>query len=306
MLKKIAVLFGGNSCEREISLKSGYAVIKCLREIGMNVHPIEVYNNHSLMNLIGKNFSKVFVALHGGDGENGVIQGVLEYFNLSYTGSGVLASSLSINKIKSKQIWASLGLPIVPYISIKKEEFLYNDKNIYLLISDLSFPLIVKPNREGSSIGIKKINSLSSLKRDIIFTFKYDSEILIEKFLIGKEYTVAILGDLVLPPVLISTERDFYDYHAKYFSNSTKYFCPSGLKIEEENNLKNLALSAYKAIDCSGCARVDIIKDENNNFYLLEINTSPGLTSKSLVPFAAKHAGISFEVLLKKILKLSK
>ncbi|HGJ5875574.1 MAG TPA: D-alanine--D-alanine ligase [Arsenophonus sp.] len=305
MANKVAVLLGGNSAEREVSIQSGEAVVNGLRDAGIDAYPIDI-KDFAVIKLKEAGYNKVFIALHGRGGEDGTLQGVLEFLGLPYTGSGVLASSLSMDKLRTKQLWASVGLPIAPYIALDKEQLvMMSDETFFATVSNLGLPLIVKPNLEGSSVGMSKVTSLLELRMALEFAFRYGKDVLIEKWLNGPEYTIAIVGDQVLPSIRIQPAGVFYDYDAKYLSNETQYFCPSGLKAEQEVQLKELALAAYKAIGCTGWGRVDVMKDNDGVFYLLEINTSPGMTGHSLVPMAAKQAGISFSQLVKKILELA-
>ncbi|XZQ54798.1 MAG: D-alanine--D-alanine ligase [Arsenophonus sp.] len=306
MVDKVAVLLGGKTSERKISLQSGNAVVNGLRDAGINAYPIDI-KYFSIVKLKKNGYKKVFIALHGRGGEDGTVQRILESLELPYTGSGVLASSLSMDKLRSKKLWASIGLPIAPYIVLEKQKLtMMSDKILFNSVYHLGLPLIVKPILEGSSIGISKITTLSQLMIALKSAFRYDKNVLIEKYLNGPEYTVAIIGEQGLPSIRIQPAGVFYDYNSKYLSNQTQYFCPSGLKTEEEVMLNKLALAAYKAIGCSGWGRVDIMKDNDGEFYLLEINTSPGMNRHSLVPMAAKQAGITFPQLVKKILEFAK
>ncbi len=303
---KVAVLLGGTSSEREISLKSGTAILTGLQEIGINAYGIDPYN-FPITQLKTQGFTKVFIALHGKGGEDGTIQGMLEFLNIPYTGSGVMASALSMDKWRSKILWKFMGLPVAPYISLNKKQII-NKENVTLLnnIKKIGLPLIVKPNQSGSSIGITKVFKNEILEKAIIKAFSYDNRIIIEKCLSGPEYTVSILGKQVLPSIRIQPSGVLYDYNAKYISNDTKYFCPSGLNKIQEKEIKKLALCAYNALDCRGFGRVDIMKDNDDKFYLLEINTSPGMTSSSLMPMAARQFGINFKELILKIFLLIK
>ncbi|SPP32252.1 D-alanine--D-alanine ligase [Arsenophonus endosymbiont of Aleurodicus floccissimus] len=306
MADKVAVLLGGNSAEREVSLQSGEAVVNGLRDAGIDAYPVDI-KDFTVIKLKEAGYNRVFIALHGRGGEDGTVQGVLEFLALPYTGSGVLASSLSMDKLRTKQLWAGIGLPIAPYIALEKQQLaMMSDKMLFESVYHLGLPLIVKPSLEGSSVGMSKVTTLSELRIALEFAFRYDKDVLIEKWLNGPEYTVAIVGEQVLPSIRIKPAGVFYDYDAKYLSNETQYFCPSGLKTEEEQKLNELALAAYKAVGCTGWGRVDVMRDNNGIFYLLEINTSPGMTGHSLVPMAAKQAGMSFSQLVKKILELAK
>ncbi|WP_367680226.1 D-alanine--D-alanine ligase [Candidatus Fukatsuia anoeciicola] len=305
MTEKVAVLLGGVSSEREISVLSGKAILASLRQGGINAHAVDS-KEVTVMKLKQLEFDKVFIALHGRAGEDGSLQGVLEFLGLPYTGSGVLACALAIDKLRSKLIWQALGLPIAPYISLNRQQFttiLLND--IKLLTKHLDFPLIIKPNREGSSIGISKVTQDNELLPALKEAFYYDDEILIEKWLSGSEFTIAILGNEILPSIRIQTSAMFYDYNAKYISNNTEYFCPSGLDQDEEQQLARLAKQAYQALGCSGWGRIDIMRDSDGTFYLLEVNTSPGMTNHSLVPIAARQYGLNFTQLVMRILMLA-
>ncbi|QCI24302.1 D-alanine--D-alanine ligase [Buchnera aphidicola (Muscaphis stroyani)] len=305
MNNKIAVLLGGNSSEREISIKSGYSILKSLIKSGLSAYPIDV-RDFPIIHLKKQNFKKAYIALHGKGGEDGSIQGVLEYLNIPYTGSGIMASSISINKLQTKLLWKSVNLPIGPYIYLQKKEikeFLY--PTIIKKILKLKFPILVKPNSQGSSIGITLVYHSKNIKKALKHAFFYDDNVLIETFLKGKEYTVSILNNKILPTIQISTKNFFYDYNAKYFSSSTQYICPSKLEINKEKELKQLAMKAWKTIGCSGCGRIDVILDEKNQFWLLEVNTIPGMTDQSLVPISAKKYGISFDDLVLNILNIN-
>ncbi|QBY44623.1 D-alanine--D-alanine ligase [Arsenophonus nasoniae] len=305
MADKVAVLLGGNSAEREVSLQSGDAVVNGLRDAGIAAYPVDI-KDFAVIKLKEAGYNKVFIALHGRGGEDGTVQGVLEFLGLPYTGSGVLASSLSMDKLRTKQLWAGIGLPIAPYIALDKQQLaMMSDEMLFESVCHLGLPLIVKPSLEGSSVGMSKVTTLSELRIALEFAFRYDKDVLIEKWLNGPEYTVAIVGEQVLPSIRIQPVGVFYDYDAKYLSNETQYFCPSGLKAEEEEQLNKLALAAYKAVGCAGWGRVDVMRDNDGVFYLLEINTSPGMTGHSLVPMAAKQAGMTFSQLVKKILELA-
>ncbi len=302
---KVAVLFGGTSAEREVSLQSGAAVLAGLRESGIDAHAVDT-KTFAVTGLKDEGFSKVFIALHGRGGEDGTLQGVLEHLDLPYTGSGVMASALTMDKFRTKLVWEALGLPVSPFVALNKKDLAeagqgaLGDK-----IRALGLPLIVKPSREGSSVGMSKVNAPEELLPALEEAFRHDDDLLIEKWLSGPEYTVAIVGDQVMPSIRIQPAGIFYDYQAKYISDETKYFCPSGLDAQQEQQLADLALQAYRALDCSGWGRVDVMQDSEGNFNLLEVNTSPGMTSHSLVPMAAKQAGLSFPQLVARILELA-
>ncbi|MCY9847981.1 D-alanine--D-alanine ligase [Pectobacterium jejuense] len=305
MTEKVAVLLGGTSAEREVSLLSGQAVLAGLKEAGINAHAVDT-RDVSVTTLKEEGFTKIFIALHGRGGEDGTLQGVLEFLGLPYTGSGVMASALTMDKLRTKQVWQAVGLPVSPYVALDRRQYSETAANALLAkFTHLGLPLIVKPSREGSSVGMSKVNTLSELPAALEEAFRHDDDILIEKWLSGPEYTVAILGDEVLPSIRIQPAGTFYDYEAKYLSDDTQYFCPSGLPDEQEQALAGLAMAAYRAVGCSGWGRVDFMLDSDGAFYLLEVNTSPGMTSHSLVPMAARQRGLTFSQLVVKILELA-
>lgn len=302
MIKKVAVLLGGNSTERIISIASGYAVLKSLIRSGINAHPFDT-RDFPIMQLKKQGFNTAYIALHGKGGEDGSIQGVLEYLNIPYTGSGILASSIALDKKKTKLLWQSAGLDVLPDIYVQKEDVL-KDFSSFLRkkFYKLEYPLLVKPNSQGSSIGITLVHTNNQLKKAVKIAFNYSNTILIEKFIKGTEYTISILDKKILPSIQIITKNNFYDYASKYQSSSTKYLCPSGLNTEQEHRLKKIAKRAWNILGCNGCGRIDVILDNNNKFWLLEINTIPGMTDRSLLPISANVIGISFDKLVLKIL----
>ncbi|MEQ9834328.1 D-alanine--D-alanine ligase [Pectobacterium versatile] len=305
MTEKVAVLLGGTSAEREVSLLSGQAVLAGLKEAGINAHAVDT-RDVSVTTLKEEGFTKIFIALHGRGGEDGTLQGVLEFLGLPYTGSGVMASALTMDKLRTKQVWQAVGLPVSPYVALDRRQYSETAANALLAkFTHLGLPLIVKPSREGSSVGMSKVNTLSELPAALEEALRHDDDILVEKWLSGPEYTVAILGDEVLPSIRIQPAGTFYDYEAKYLSDDTQYFCPSGLPDEQEQALAGLAMAAYRAVGCSGWGRVDFMLDSDGAFYLLEVNTSPGMTSHSLVPMAARQRGLTFSQLVVKILELA-
>ncbi|OTA17115.1 hypothetical protein Xvie_01371 [Xenorhabdus vietnamensis] len=305
MVDKVAVLLGGTSAEREVSLQSGHAVVAGLKEAGINAYSVDT-KDFDVTKLKEEGFSKVFIALHGRGGEDGTLQGLLEFLQLPYTGSGVMASALSMDKLRTKQLWQGAKLPVPPYVAINSQKIeQVNDFQLKEYVQELGLPLMVKPNLEGSSVGMTKVNDYSELRGALELAFKYDTDVLVEKWLFGPEYTVGFLGDKALPSIRIQAPEVFYDYDAKYISNQTQYFCPSGLSVEKEQELLDIASKAYKTLGCRGWGRVDIMDDGNGNFYLLEVNTSPGMTSHSLVPIAARQAGLNFSQLVAKILELT-
>ncbi|CNE70215.1 D-alanine--D-alanine ligase [Yersinia nurmii] len=305
MVEKVAVLLGGTSAEREVSLMSGAAVLAGLLEGGIDAHPIDTLD-FPVTQLKEHGFDKVFIALHGRGGEDGTLQGLLEFLQLPYTGSGVMASALTMDKLRSKLVWQASGLPVSPFVALSRQQFeTLSSDDFAERIAKLGLPLIVKPSREGSSVGMSKVDRIENLPAALEEAFRHDNDVLIEKWLSGPEYTVAMLGDEVLPSIRIQPAGVFYDYEAKYLSDDTEYFCPSGLNAEQEQQLAELARQAYQALGCSGWGRVDVMQDSDGGFYLLEVNTSPGMTSHSLVPMAARHAGMSFSQLVTRILALA-
>jgi D-alanine-D-alanine ligase len=295
---KVAVLMGGRSAEREISLKSGTMVLDALRKQGIDVHGFDP-RDEGLEQLIARRFDRVFIALHGRFGEDGTVQGALEYLGIPYTGSGVLASALAMDKWRSKLLWQAAGIPTPPY------EVLSQDSKFPDVAARLGLPLMVKPAREGSSIGMSKVTSVEKLQAAYELALKYDSLIIVERFVTGIELTATILGEEPLPLIRLETPRVFYDYEAKYFADDTRYICPCGLSSGQEQALQERALAAFRLLGCSGWGRVDLMLAEDGVPYLLEVNTIPGMTDHSLVPMAARARGISFEELVVRILELA-
>lgn len=305
MAEKVAVLLGGTSAEREVSLMSGKAVLAGLIEAGIDAHPVDI-RDFPVMRLKEEGFDKAFIALHGRGGEDGTLQGVLEFLSVPYTGSGVMASAITMDKLRTKCLWQGCGLPVSPYVAITRKEMdagLSDD--IRARITALGLPVFVKPSCEGSSVGISRVNEAGTLQAALVEAFRHDDEVLVEAFLSGPEYTVAVIGDDILPSIRIQVVSEFYDYEAKYFSDDTEYFCPSGLSAEQEAELREIVLKAWRSLGCSGWGRVDLMMGGDGQFYLLEVNTSPGMTSHSLVPMAAKQAGMSFSQLVARILELA-
>ncbi len=288
---KVAVMFGGSSAEREVSLNSGKTVLRGLLDMGIDAHAFDPAEQ-PLTQLLVEKFERVLIMLHGRGGEDGSLQGALQLLNLPYSGSGVLGSALSMDKIRSKQIWQSLGLPTANYKIADKRSF--DAGSCGAIMAELGGEVMVKPAHEGSSIGMAKVNSALQLEIAIQDAFKYDDKVLIEQFIHGCEYTVSLLNGKALPSISMTTPRDFYDYTAKYQADSTVYTCPSGLNDALENMLGELALAAFDALAGSGWGRVDFMQDKLGRFYLLEANTVPGMTEKSLLPMAAKKAGLTF------------
>ena len=289
----IAVLMGGYSTEREISLMSGKAVYKALLKNNVECFPFDLTEDN-LDKLWIKEFDKAFIVLHGRGGEDGYIQSLLDKRKIPFTGSGVEASNLCMNKAHTKDVWLKHELPLSPSIVATQGK----------PIDPIDFPLpwAVKPTMEGSSIGITKVENKNELDTALELAWQYNDEALIEHWIEGDEYTVAILGNQALPSIKIMSDHDFYDYDSKYFSNKTEYLCPSDLSEQQEKNIRTIAMKAFNLTGASDWARVDFILDKNKNPYLLEINTVPGMTSHSLVPMAAKAAGMNFEQLVLKIL----
>jgi D-alanine-D-alanine ligase len=296
---KVAVLFGGKSAEREVSLKSGSMVLAALKKKGVDAHPFDP-KERSLEDLGRERFERVFIALHGRFGEDGTVQGVLEWLGIPYTGSGVLASALAMDKLRTKRMWAAEGLPTAPYSVLEK------DTDLKAVAKRLGVPMFVKPASEGSSVGMSKVRKASALDEAFALAVNYDPVVIAEKFIDGPELTVAILGEQALPIIRIETPREFYDYEAKYIANDTKYLIPCGVSEKKEKELQALCLKAFKALGCRGWGRVDLMLDKRGKAYLLEINTSPGMTDHSLVPMAARAVGISYEDLCVKVLEMAR
>ncbi|WP_229143858.1 D-alanine--D-alanine ligase [Alcanivorax sp. 1008] len=283
----VAVLCGGRSAEREVSLRSGAEVHSALLSLGVNAVCVDTAQaNFDALD----DFAICFIALHGRGGEDGVIQGALEHMGIPYTGSGVMASAIGMSKIHTKLIWSGAGLPTPAFYLAGVAEV------------DLGFPLMVKPAHEGSSIGMRKVDDAAQLAEAINEAAAYDNEVLVERWVQGAEFTVAVLGDEALPPIRLETPNSFYDYNAKYQADSTQYICPCGLDGDKEEELKQLAKKAFQVVGCSGWGRVDVMQDQQGNFFLLEVNTVPGMTDHSLVPMAARASGRSFAQLVGEIL----
>lgn len=300
----IAVLYGGISAEREVSLNSGIAISKGLEDAGFNVLLIDTKTT-KLADLANLNVDRVFIALHGRGGEDGCLQGALEYLGLPYTGSDVLGSALSMDKVRSKQIFKACELPTAAFSVIEKNDFkeLCTKKNALAeILNNLGGRVMVKPANEGSSIGMAQAQSPEQLKNALTEAFGFDRQVLLEAWIDGPEYTVAILGNEALPAIQMETPREFYDYEAKYQSTSTQYHCPSGLSDEDEREVKRLALRAFNATGAKGWGRVDMMRNEAGEWQLLEVNTVPGMTESSLVPKAAKVFGLTFSELTERIL----
>ena len=293
---KVAVLLGGKSAEREVSLMSGNAVLEALRSRGVDAHGFDP-SLRPLEDLLREKFSRVFIALHGRYGEDGTVQGALELLNIPYTGSGVMASALAMDKWRTKLVWQAVGIPTPRF------EILTAASDFSAVAATLGLPLIVKPSREGSTIGLTKVVQADQLEAAYHLAAQHDPMVLAEQFISGMELTASILGGTALPLIRIAAASGLYDYHAKYFAEDTQYLCPSGLPEGEEKKLQALALRAFDIVGCSGWGRVDIMLDPSGSPHLLEVNTSPGMTSHSLVPMAAKACGLSFPDLVVRILE---
>lgn len=292
---KVAVLVGGVSAEREVSLISGAAVLKGLLAKGVDAHAIDAHPDN-IGTLKERGFDRAFIVLHGRWGEDGVVQGALQSIGLPYTGSGVLGCALAMDKVRSKQVWQSLDLPTAKYRVLKSESDLDG------LIDELGLPIFLKPSREGSSVGIGKVTKAEQLLSAYQETALVGDDVLAEQFISGAELTVSILHGKALPIIRMSTDNEFYDYEAKYQSDDTQYFCPAGLSDELETEIRQLAEHAFDALDCAVWGRVDVMLDGQGKPLLLEANTVPGMTNHSLVPMAAAATGMSFDDLVIEIL----
>jgi D-alanine-D-alanine ligase len=296
---RVAVLMGGTSSEREVSLNSGANCLEALKRRGVDAFAVD--GIPALLELlIAKRCDRVFNILHGhhGGGEDGVLQGLLEAFGVPYTGSDVLGSSLSMDKIRTKQVWLSLGLPTPRYVHLPR------NGDVRSAARELGLPVIVKPACEGSSVGVSRVFKEEDLVDAVALAARYEGELMMEEMIVGEEYTVAILGEEALPTIRIVPPGEYYDYHAKYVSDDTQYICP-GLQGEAEQQMRALAHAAFKAVGCSGWGRVDVMRAKSGQNYLLEVNTAPGMTSHSLVPKAARQHGIEFDELVWRVLESS-
>ena len=294
---KVAVLLGGSSAEREVSLMSGTGVLQALRARAVNAHAFDPAQR-DLGELKGEGFARCFIALHGRGGEDGTVQGALEVMGIPYTGSGVLGSAIAIDKWRTKMIWLAAGLPTPRY------RILGEGDDWHAVAAELGLPLIVKPANEGSTLGLTKVTAAAQLPAAYALAAKkYRDTALAESFVDGPEYTAGILGDTVLPLIRIEAPQGNYDYQHKYFSDDTRYLCPCGLPPDREATLKALSLEAFRLLGCSGWGRVDFMLDAAGKPWLLEVNTSPGMTGHSLVPIAARAVGMSYEDLCLKILE---
>lgn len=295
-LGRVAVLYGGQSAEREVSLQSGAAVIAALEKEGVDVLALDVQND-PLQKIMAADLDRAFIALHGVGGEDGKMQAVLEFLKIPYTGSGVAASALCMDKLRTKQLWRGVDLPSPEYAELSESSDWAAE------IERLGHEAIVKPCHEGSSLGMTRATNSEELQAAYYSAAQFDSTVMAERYIRGAEYTVAILAGEALPPIKLETDHPFYDFDAKYKTNDTRYLCPCGLSPEREQALKTLALAAFSAVGAEGWGRVDVMADKDGNFYLLEVNTVPGMTDLSLVPMAANAAGMSFDKLVMAIIQ---
>ena len=293
---KVAVLMGGRSAEREISLRSGTMVLAALKRKGVDAHAFDP-REQSFDQLLAQRIARVFIALHGRFGEDGTVQGALEVMGIPYTGSGVMASALAMDKWRSKLVWLASGIPTPAY------ELLTADSQAADVVARLGLPLMVKPAHEGSSIGITKVESIEKFAPAYELAAQCDGSVIAEQFIAGRELTAAILNGEALPLVRIEAPLGKYDYHNKYFGEETKYHCPSGLPVELEARIQAQAMAAFELIGCEGWGRLDVMLDAQNQPWFLEVNTIPGMTDHSLVPMAARARGIAFDDLVLRILE---
>ncbi|MCP1338655.1 D-alanine--D-alanine ligase [Idiomarina sp. M1R2S28] len=296
---KVAVMLGGTSAERDVSLKSGMAVLKGLVAKGIDAHAFDPAA-HSLQELVEQKFDRVFIALHGRGGEDGSMQGALQILEMPYTGSDVLGCALGMDKVRCKQIWHSLGLPTANWRVVTQAEI--EQVNVEAMLQELGGRVIVKPAREGSSIGMSIADNGRSLALALQHAAQFDDDLLVEQWVEGAEYTIGILEGKALPVIRLQTPHEFYDFEAKYQANDTQYHCPAGLSDDDEASLRTLAERAFVAIGGSGWGRIDVMRNNAGEWFLLEANTVPGMTEKSLVPMAAKVAGLQFNDLVERIL----
>ena len=291
---KVAVLMGGDSNERAVSLLSGEAVLHALKRLGINAEAFDPSSRD--INEI-QSYNRAFIALHGRGGEDGSMQAFLKSKNIAYTGSDSLSSAIGMDKLKTKLLWRSLNISTPDFLQVT-EKTSYEE-----IMSAIGVPFFIKPSNEGSSIGIDKIKNEKQYQNAFLKTSKIDANVIVEKFVDGEEFTVAIVNDKTLPVIKIKPSNEFYDYQAKYIKDDTQYICPSGIEKQKEVSISKEALQAFKIIGCSSWGRVDFMMDKQGRHYFIEVNTSPGMTSHSLVPMAAKEVGINFDQLVLEILK---
>jgi D-alanine-D-alanine ligase len=295
---KIAVLFGGRSAEREVSLMSGSNVLKALQQAGLDAHAFDPAERE-IFELKRDGFASVFIALHGRYGEDGTVQGALELMGIPYTGSGVMASALAMDKVRTKMVWSTAGIPTPRF------EVVDAGSDWAGVAKRLGLPLIIKPAREGSTIGLTKVTAAAQLPDAYALASRHDPFVMAEEFIAGEELTAAFLGDQALPLIRIEAPQGNYDYQNKYFSDETKYHCPCGLPEAEELRIRAMVMKSAQALGCAGWGRADLIRRADGSVQFLEMNTSPGMTGHSLVPMAAKQAGLSFNDLVLRILELA-
>lgn len=296
---KVAVLLGGHSAERAISLKSGDAVLRALRQRGVDAHALDSAATDFVEQLMAGGFARAFNTLHGRGGEDGVVQGLLEYLGIPFTGSGVLGSALAMDKLRTKQLWQGIGLPTPAFCVLNSAD------DLARAVSEVGFPLMLKPVHEGSSIGMARVEREADLQQAWQVADQYDHEVLAERWVAGPEYTAAIVAGTALPLIRLETPRTFYDYEAKYRADSTRYHCPCGLPPQQEAQLQDLALRAFNAVAASGWGRVDFMLDGDAQPWLIEVNTVPGMTDHSLVPMAARVHGWDMPELVWRLLETS-
>lgn len=300
---KVAVLFGGESAEREVSLTSGRLVLQGLRDAGIDAHPFDPAER-PLAALKDEGFERAFIALHGGYGENGQIQGALDFYGIRYTGSGVLGSALGLDKFRTKLVWQQTGVPTPPFETVMRGDDLA--ARAPEIVAKLGLPLFVKPASEGSSVAVLKVKTADALPAALQEAATHDRIVIVEKSIEGGgEYTACIAGDLDLPLIKIVPAGEFYDYHAKYVADDTQYLIPCGLPAEQEAELKRIARRAFDVLGCTDWGRADFMLDAAGNAYFLEVNTAPGMTDHSLPPKAARAVGISYSELVVKVLSLT-
>ena len=294
---KVAVLLGGRSSERQISLESGNACLDALQRMGVNAHPIDPSDDLAIKLKLG-DYDRAFIMLHGKEGEDGVVQGILQMMGIPFTGSGVAASALAMNKSRAKLVMHGLEIP-TPIFGVA-----YTLSQAKALAEQIGLPLSVKPVNEGSSIGVTRVDDFEKLENAYTRAAVY-GEVMIEKWIDGEDYFVSILGEEVLPPVKVKPANQFYDFNSKYESDKTVYSCPAPLSVDKEKQLKEISYNAFRALGCEGWGRVDVVQDKAGQFWVLEVNTVPGMTSHSLVPMSAKSRGMSFDELVMAILATS-
>ncbi len=292
---KVAVLFGGTSAEREISLKSGGEVLRALKARGIDAHKVDPADG-LVAQLQNGAFDRAFIVLHGRGGEDGTVQALLEFLGIPYTGSGVLGSALSMDKLRTKQVWQAAGLPTPEY------EFVRSVDDLRAFVERVGYPVAVKPAREGSSIGVTRLTPEKDIDAAYSMARERDEVVIAERWIAGEEHFCTILGERALPMVRMETPREFYDYEAKYFSNDTRYHCPAGLSEAQERELQAMCLRAFEAVAAHGWGRVDFMLDPGGRPWLIELNTVPGMTDHSLVPMSARAVGIEFDELVVQIL----